>query len=205
MFAHAAGELKNDSEQMTEKLQRIRLIRSRGFEVAHVIHRHGMDEVTAFEVEAALMDAYPGITNLVRGQSSSEYGLMHSKGIIERYAAPEAVFSHKALLINVNRSATVEESVYEAARYAWKVDRKKAESAELVLAVQQGLILGVFIAEKWLPATPENFPSLTSEIPKRWGFVGIEAPKSVSAQYLRHRIPDSMRKRGAANPVRYVP
>lgn len=46
-------------DELTEKLKRIREIRMDRFEVAHVIHRHGMTEEQAFEVEAALIDAYP--------------------------------------------------------------------------------------------------------------------------------------------------
>ena len=40
------------------KYQRIRDIQGAGLEVIHVIHRHGMTQKTAFEVEAALIDAY---------------------------------------------------------------------------------------------------------------------------------------------------
>src|SRR6185312_7456526 len=75
VFAHVKGELGSDADLLTEKLQRIREIRVAGFEVAHVIHRHGMDEATAFEVEAALIDAYPEVTNLVSGRSADERGL----------------------------------------------------------------------------------------------------------------------------------
>jgi hypothetical protein len=34
--------------------------------------------------------------------------------------------------------------------------------------------------------------------------VGHEAPAEIRDQYLRHRLPDSLRRRGVANPVRYV-
>ncbi len=64
VFTHVKGELDAEEDVLTEKLQRIREIRLDGFEVAHVIHRHGMDEATALEVEAGLIDAYPEATNL---------------------------------------------------------------------------------------------------------------------------------------------
>lgn len=204
VFAPVKGELGSDADTVTDKLQRIRDIRVDGFEVAHVIHRHGLDEPTAFEIEAALIDAYPEATNAVGGRASDERGLMHANQIIERYEAREAVFEHKGILINVNRSAAEKESVYEAVRYAWKLDPKKAAKSEIVLAVLQGLIIGVFVAEKWLAATPENFPGTSTERPGRWGFVGHDAPEQVARLYLRRRIPDSMRKRGAANPVKYA-
>lgn len=56
VFAHIREQV--DEDDPTNKLLRIRDIHLAGFEVAHVIHRHGMDDRTAFEVEAALLDAY---------------------------------------------------------------------------------------------------------------------------------------------------
>jgi hypothetical protein len=64
VFAHIRTELTLEGDELDNKLKRIRDIRLAGFDVAHVIHRHGMDDKTAFEVEAALMDAYPGLTML---------------------------------------------------------------------------------------------------------------------------------------------
>lgn len=80
-----------------------------------------MDDNTAFEVEAALIDAFPGLTNAVGGSGSNDYGVMHAKEIIARYSAEPAVFQQKALMINVNRTAS-ERSLYEATRYAWKIN-----------------------------------------------------------------------------------
>jgi hypothetical protein len=117
-----------------------------------------MDEETAFEVEAALIDAYPEANNLMGGQASEDRGCMHAKQIIERYEAKEVVFRHSAILINVNKSAIERDNIYEAVRYAWRLDPKKAQQAEVVLAVDRGLVIGVFIAEKWLPATCRIFP-----------------------------------------------
>lgn len=86
-------------------------------------------------------------------------------------------------------------------RYAWKIDPKKAAKAEIVLAVLQGLIIGVFVADKWMPPTVANVPG-APERPGRPGFVGHVAPEEIAKLYLRRRVPDSIRKRGAANPVK---
>lgn len=161
-----------------------------------------MDDKTAFEVEAALIDAYPGLTNVVGGAGSSDYGVMHAKEILSRYCADPAVFQHKALLISVNRSAT-ETSLYEATRYAWKISKPKAKQAELILATRQGLIIGVFIADDWLESTAANFPG-RDDAPGRLGFVGQEAPASISTLYVGKRVPDEYRKRGAENPIKYT-
>lgn len=204
VFAHIKGEAATNSDELSQKLQRIREIRLDGFEVGHIIHRHGLDEKTAYEVEAALIDAYPAVTNSVGGHYSDERGVMHAIQIMQQYEAPEAVFQHRAILITINHTATERQSVYDAVRYAWKIDPKKAREAELVLAVRHGIIVGVFEPNEWRPAMAENFPGFPSLSEGRWGFIGKEADEKIARLYLRHRIPDSMRKRGAANPVRYV-
>lgn len=171
VFAHVRAEFESD--EPGEKLRRIHEIRATGFEVAHVIHRHGMDDDTAFQVEAALIDAYPGLTNATGGVGNNEFGAMHAQEIINKYQALPAIFQHPAIIINVNRSAT-ETSLYEATRYSWKISKVKVQRAEYVMAVRLGLIVAVFVAEKWLPATAENFPG-REPVPGRIGFIGHEA------------------------------
>lgn len=203
VFSHirvAQQELEGDD--LTNKLKRIREIRLAGFDVAHVIHRHGMDEKTAFEVEAALIDAYPGLMNVVGGTGGNDYGAMHAREIVKRYSAEPAVFQHKALLISVNRSAT-ETSLYEATRYAWRISRSKAKQAEIILATRQGLIVGAFIADDWLDATAANFPG-REDVLGRLGFIGQEAPADIKKRYVGKSVPDQYRKRGSANPIKYT-
>ncbi len=202
VFEHVKGELKFSEDDISDKLQRIREIRINGFEVAHVIHRHGMDEQTAFEVEAALIDAYPEVMNISGGRYSDDRGVMHSRQISEKYQAREIEFKHKVIMISVNNSASERDSIYEAVRYAWRLDPEKARKAELVLAMRQGLVIGVFVPEEWFAATVDNFPGRPTR-EGRWGFVGHEADEQTSKHYLRTRLPDSMRKKGAANPVKY--
>ena len=202
VFAHIRAEQHLEGDDLDNKLKRIREIRLSGFEVAHVIHRHGMDEKTAFEVEAALIDAYPGLTNMARGAGGNDYGVMHAEEIIRRYSAEPAVFQHKALLISVNRSAS-ETSLYEATRYAWKINPSKAGDADVILATLQGLIVGAFVADRWLRATAENFPG-REDVPGRFGFVGRQASEELGAVYLGKLVPDEYRKPGAANPIKYT-
>lgn len=205
VFSHILAEQNLKGDDLDNKIKRIREIRLAGFEVAHVIHRHGMDAATALEVEAALIDAYPGLTNIAGGMGNSDYGAMHAKEIIQRYSAEPAVFRHKALLISVNRSAT-EMSLYDATRYAWKISKKWAKEAEVILATMQGMIVGAFIAHDWLAATVANFPgrAVGDGVPGRLGFVGEEAPNDIKSLYVGKRVPDKYRKRGAANPIKYT-
>ena len=201
VFAHIHGEHGIEGDDLDNKMKRIRQIHLAGFEVSHVIHRHGMDDPTAFEVESALMDAYTGLTNEAGGVGGNEFGAMHALEIICEYAAEPAVFRHDAILISVNRSALAEASLYEATRYAWKVSPAKARKAEVVLATVQGIIKGAFIADDWLEATAANFPG-RQDSPGRYGFNGREAPDDMQRLYVGKRVPDEYRKRGAANPIK---
>lgn len=207
VFAHVAGEASvvvgEADDELTEKLTRIREIRNAGLEVIHVIHRHGMEEAVAFEVEAALIDAYPGLSNDQGGHQSGDRGPMHAFQIRQKFEAPEFVSKGDELIVNVNRLGTAR-TPYDAARFAWRLDPRKAERARVVLAVEHGVVIGVLIADRWLPATAENFPGF-EPMPGRWGFVGSNAPSEVALPYLRHKLPvELQRARGAANPIRYT-
>ena len=86
VFEHAKGEPEKNSDGISDpKLQRIHEIKNDGFEVDHIIHRHGMNEDTALEVEAALIDDHPEALNQQRGHHSNERGTMHVKQVIEQY------------------------------------------------------------------------------------------------------------------------
>lgn len=202
VFQHAAGELPEDSDADSAKLARIRQIKLAGFKVQHVIHRHGMESATAIEVEAVLIDAYPGLTNAVAGQGSDAYGVMHADEITRRYEAKDAEFKHPLILISVHRTAA-DTSLYDATRFAWRIDPRRAASAEYALPVIQGLIVGAFEPLDWLEATSENFPG-REPMPGRWGFRGSEAPEPIRELYVGKRVPAQYRRRGAANPIKYV-
>ncbi|MDZ7790293.1 MAG: hypothetical protein U5L08_07350 [Xanthomonadales bacterium] len=201
LYSHIGDELGSDSDEVSDKLRRIREIRVAGFEVAHVVHRHGMEPSVATEVEAALIDAYPGLTNVMGGAESGDRGAMHAEEVVREYLAEPASFAHRALLISVNRSAS-ERPLYEATRFAWKLSHKRAKEAQLVLACEKGMIRGAYIPEQWMEATADNFPGYP-DLPGRLGFVGREAPRDIQSLYIGRRIPDEYRF-GTANPVRYT-
>ncbi len=134
---------------------------------------------------------------------ASDYGVMHASEIISQFSAEQAVFKHKVLMINVNRSAT-DTSIYEATRCAWKLSKTKAEEAEIILSTVRGLIVAAFVADEWLDATTENFPILEEDIPGRFGFHGKDAPEEIKRLYVNKSVPNKYRKPGAANPVRYT-
>ena len=206
IFAHvndelSASELEEDQDSVSEKIHRIRQIRTDGFKVLHVIHRHGMDERTAFEVEAALIDATAGVSNLAGGHGSNDRGPMRAEQVIQLYDAPVAEIKHKVVLINVNIIRD-ERDLYQSVRYAWRLSPDRARLAEYVLATSRGLIIGAYVADQWLEATEENFPGLPV-VEGRWGFVGQEAPLEIHQLYVGKRVPSDYSKKGASNPVKY--
>lgn len=206
VFSHAfdaldSSDLDEDQDELSEKLGRIRSIKNEGLDVLHVIHRHGMDESVAFEVEAALIDATPGLSNLAGGHGSSDKGPMRAEQIIRLYEAPVAEFVDKVILINVNLSQEGH-SLYHAVRYAWRLSPQRASRADYILATTRGIIIGAFVAEQWLEATPENFPD-HAQVKGRWGFYGREAPQKIWERYVHKRVPDQFSKKGASNPIKY--
>jgi uncharacterized protein len=199
-YAKIPGRIKSGNPDY--KLSRINDIHNAGFDVSHVLHRHGLDDKSAKEVEAALIDAYPSLTNVMTGCGSNDFGAMHTKEIIKKYQSEVADFKHNALIINVNLSST-QYSTYEAVRYAWKINVSRAIKAEIVLAVSHGLIKDVFFAKKWHEATSENFPGRVP-VPGRFGFEGCIADIEIKSLYIDKRLPDNFSKKGAANPIRYT-
>jgi hypothetical protein len=88
--------------------------------------------------------------------------------------------------------------VYDAARYAWRLDRKRAEKVDLVLACDLGIVKGVFIPSVWLDASPgeasrRNFPGFTwSHKGQRWGFVGNPADEESRKRYEDKKVPKNL-------------
>ena len=86
--------------------------------------------------------------------------------------------------------------VYEAVRYAWRVDVEKIKRYKLVLAHVRGSVKGAFRPTQWLKATVENFPPKNdapgrrkNDMPGRYGFVGERADAAVWNLYVGKRVP----------------
>ena len=221
VFDHVKGAIQfnNDPEDDSQedmasaKMKMIMEIKTAGLEPIHVIHRHGMTEETAIEVEAALIDATPGLTNEMPGHTSNEYGPAHVNQIIQRYAAEEIQFNpnHKIMVIKLRTSTVETYGLYNAVRYAWKVNISKAAQVDYVLAVTDGICKGMFIPESWFQLTRkdearEEFPT-RQDIDLRSGrysFRGKEANQEISDMYKGKRLPGHLRKKGMASPILYV-
>jgi len=206
VFHHVKGALKSTDDATDLKTSRLRAIRATGLEVGHVIHRHNIEsEDIALQIEAALIDAYPGLTNEIGGHNSGDYGCRHVEQIIDEYAAEPFLVKHSLILISIGRTYPSDGlSVYDSVRAAWRINREKAEHFDLVLAHRLGIVVGAFRPERWIAATREHFPWMPSDFPDRSGFVGRAAEPDVEVLYVKKRVPDRFRQRGAANPVRFV-
>lgn len=203
IFVHANGAAAGpDKSAADPKLERINEIRGMGMEVAHVIHRHGMSESTAKEVEAALIDAYPGLENRVVGEGSRDYGTRHVSEIIEEYSAEEFVVGEPLILISIGQSWR-RLGVYGAVKGIWRLDMERAKRRKLVLAHVRGVVRGAYRPEKWWRTTAEDLPDRPDQV-GRIGFEGSEAEPEVWEGYVGKRVPARYRKKGAQASCRYL-
>ena len=126
VFQHAKGALSaSDDEDATDlKSQRIKDIGAAGLEVAHVIHRHGIEsEDVAFQIEGAVLDAYPGLTNQVGGHGSGDYGVRHAVEIVAEYTAEPFEAREPLILISIGKTYDDKDrSIYEAVRGTWVIN-----------------------------------------------------------------------------------
>ena len=204
VFQH--GYESENSKQDSQKLSTIRSIRSEGLEPLYIIHRHGMTEPQALLAEAVLIDAYPGLSNEVSGHGSFDNGPANIAQIVVRYKAAEMNIpsATKIMAINIRLSHSGSDSIYQAVRCAWKVSRSRAERADIVLAMIQGICRGVYRPTAWLQATKENFPHLVESQPDRFGFEGKAASRADERNFLAKKLPPEMqRRKGMASPVLY--
>lgn len=206
IFQHAKGALSaiEDEDAADLKVRRIRGIMVAGLDVILVIHRHNVEnEQVAFQIEAALIEAYPGLTNKVSGHGG-DYGCRHVEEIVTEYAAQPFEAREPLILISIGQSYVDERrDIYEAVRGVWRIDVKRAKLS-LVLAHRRGIVLGAFRPTKWLKATRANFPWLDEDLPPRWGFVGEPAEQATESLYKGKRVPDKYRTKRPQNPVHYI-
>lgn len=184
VFDHAKGISPGEDNRDTQKLRRIRAIQAAGLEVGHVIHRHGLGtDQLARVIEAAVIDAYPGLTNEVRGQGSGVYGSRHVEEIIAEYAGEEFEVLEPLMLISIGNTYE-ERGPYDAVRHAWPVNLNRVKRYNLVLARLRRQIVGAYRPQEWLPATLENFP----EIAELYGQTGVHGRYGLWANGLTSGI-----------------
>jgi hypothetical protein len=109
----------------------------------------------------------------------------------------EFVPGDRLLLVSIRQSIRFR-SVYDATRYAWPVNRERAEN-RVVLGCNEGIVEGVYMPTRWLDASPgqasqTNFPGFAwAHTGQRWGFKGSEADEAVKQRYLGKRVPKALK------------
>lgn len=192
VFRHAeeCHSPQTEDNLMSPKLERIREIKRQGFQVRYVIHRHGMDDATAFQVEASLIDAYPSLHNAVRGHYASIYGHATVEEILQKYNLPELAIdkSHRLLAITINKlqGRRNPKVIFDLVRYCWPLKQRNAEAVDYVIAVERGIALGVYKPLRWAPARAADFPDISGLIdePHRIAFQGERAPADIWERYV---------------------
>lgn len=108
------------------------------------------------------------------------------------YGSFENRKNEKILCLNVTRTHLLCErpNLYECTRKYWRLNGNRAQNAELVFAVSQGSIVGVFKPTRWF---------LSEEYIGRWEFEGEQIEDS---PYLLMDISHLLGNR--QNPVMYV-
>lgn len=197
-----------------DRLERIRRIRAAGGMERVIIHRHGLDEETALHVEAALIDAFPSLTNLIKGHGA-ELGAAALDELLDRYAAPDAQIPMPAILIKIEqewRPDLTPGQLYERTRRYWYCQPAgRSPPPTHAIAVARGLIREVYAIRSWeeyrgWPADvdrsrilPQGEPWKPNQI--RRGFVG-----NVATEYerLKRCSVRHLTQTGSQNPISYA-
>jgi hypothetical protein len=199
LFEHVNEALNfnkvKDIDEQSSKIKTIREINNKGFKVIHVIQRWGLEEKEAKEVEAALIDAYPGLTNAVKGYGV-ERGATHAEELIERYNTKPFEIDEsdeKFIVIKIRLETATQYGNYEATRKSWVLKLSRVKNYKIVLSTINGIVREVYRVHEWFETDDK----------KRCYFDGVIAEDNIRTKYLDKRLPDKFIKKGLANPALY--
>ena len=113
---------------------------------------------------------------------------------------------HKGIIVIVNKNwdGKTQSKLYDAARFAWGVNKKKADEVEIILVSYYRKIVGVFMLRQWVIASDPIFEKFKPDPnTKRYGFVGHRAPDCIAEIYVGKRVSKNVKSgRGSFG---YVP
>lgn len=192
--------------ERSAKTARINAIHHSGFKVVTVIHRHALrDEDETATLEAALIQAYPNLTNQVSGEGTRDFGMRPTEDVIRGYDHPPAQLNdHKCVLLSLSESwprqdddgPTAWTALYAMARHGWKLDVKRAQKAEWVVAHARGIVRAVFSVDEWRPSSDPTFAGFPrpKESPA-FSFIGHPSHGYAWDAWVGRRVPDKWRTR----------
>lgn len=194
VFQHANAVqtlISKNEDAFSLKVQIISEIIAAKKEVICVIHRWGLTEKEAFEVEAAVIDCYAGLSNKQSGHDSDRGQIsvedFERVNSLAEYNEPTEDY----IIIKTSEGAiSANGSLYEATRRAWVADINRARKYKYVLSVVHGVVVEVYEVTDWYA------------INNRIAFHGKVAtgPITTLKGYL---VPQKYRKKGMARPFLY--
>lgn len=186
----------DQDDDVNLKIKQIKEILCAGLQVIYIIVRWGLDDETALEVEAALIDVIPGLTNIQNGHNSDRgiTDVMSLKTNLSATVYSEPDFDYMIVKTTQKHIDACNGSIYDATRYCWRVNIDRANNCKYVFSVVQGVVKAVYENPVWTRVT---------SIPTRCEFEANEAPSGVWNKYFGKKIPDQYRAMGNANPVLY--
>lgn len=171
-----------------KKSARIAEIRATGEEPLVEVLRYGLSsEKEAFEVEAALIDAFglEKLTNLVRGHGIDRGRLTIAE--VERLYGSKNVdvteVSEPVMLFFVHKTyypTMPAHELYDCVRQFWHGVSQKTRELEkykMALGVVDGVVISAYSIAGWYAAGTTFSTRDYSGAPNRWEFVGQEAPE----------------------------
>lgn len=82
------------------------------------------------------------------------------------------------------------ENIYECTRKYWRVDKKRAEKADYVMGIANGIVRAVYISPKWTPTVNPKFA----------GRYEFEAEEVKDSPYIGMNVAQFMK---GQTPIRY--
>lgn len=209
----ALSHLNDESESY--KAKKIKEIRAAGKEPRIEILRHGLDEKTAFNVEAAVIDTI-GISNLtndLRGHDTDQ-GRMPLWLLPAIFDPRDAIIEEHAILIRINRRyryGISSDELYESTRGIWDLSATRCKGVNYAFAIFKGIIMEVYKIKTWHRAgtTPYSTrPNIKKELldadsQKRMEFIGDLAENEIREKYLLKSVKKYL-STNSQNPIKYV-
>lgn len=110
-------------------------------------------------------------------------------------------FDRPTMVVKINsryRAGMPDNEVYEACRGWWRLNIERARKVQLVLAVANGIIQGVYVPNRWINSNNSNNP----EEAGRSRFEGICADDIIRNRFINRSV-RNLFPRGAQNPIAY--
>lgn len=194
-------------ESESKKVEKIKQLQARKLKPKIELLAHGLDEETAFKIEAAAIDliGLSKLTNAQAGHYAANLGRMNLSRIYSIYQPEKAVITEPSLLIRINQSffyGITEQEIYDATRGIWKIGANR-EKVKLAFAIFGGVIQEVYEVAAWFKAGTTLNSRGVLESDTRWEFVGNIAHQSIRKKYLYKTVEDQFPS-NSQNPIKYL-